>query len=76
MVPVEHEKCDPDSKEALVSSGIFNCYLDEFGNKKLKISAVLREMYHYLDQAVNLNDMMDSLVTNITIKNVSADRAY
>ena len=80
LVLVEHEKCGPDIKEALVSSGIFYCYLDEFytgsGNKDLKISALLREMYHYLDQAVqlNINDMMNTALRNARVDLSPAER--
>lgn len=58
LVMVEREKCGPDMKKALVSSGIFYCYIDDFytgDSEDLKLSALFREMYRYIDSAVNLN---------------------
>jgi hypothetical protein len=64
LVMVEHEKCGPDIKAALASSGIFYCYLDDFysGNANdLKLNALIREVYRYLDRSfrLNVNDMME-----------------
>ena len=80
LVLVEHEKCGPDIKDALINSGIFYCYLDEFysgnDNKDLKVSALLREISQYLDQAVqlNLNDMMDTALRNARVDFSPAER--
>ncbi len=65
LVMVEREKCGSDIKDALVRSGIFYCYLDDFysGNgNDIKIGALLREMYRYIDQVVqlNVNEMMEA----------------
>jgi hypothetical protein len=64
LVMVEHGKCGPDIKSALANSGIFYCYLDDFysGNANdLKLNALIREIYHYLDSSfhLNVNDMME-----------------
>ncbi|MHB1421190.1 MAG: NYN domain-containing protein, partial [Bacillota bacterium] len=64
LVMVEHGKCGPDIKSALASSGIFYCYLDDFysGNANdLKVNALIREIYRYLDRSfrLNVNDMME-----------------
>ena len=58
LVMIEREKCGPDMKTALVSSGIFFCYIDDFysGNaEEIKHSALFREMYRYIDNHVRLN---------------------
>lgn len=58
LVMIEREKCGPDMKAALVSSGIFFCYIDDFysGNaEEIKHSALFREMYRYIDNHVRLN---------------------
>ncbi|MBE6985606.1 MAG: NYN domain-containing protein [Ruminococcaceae bacterium] len=58
LVMIEREKCGPDMKAALVSAGIFFCYIDDFfsGNaEEIKHSALFREMYRYIDNTVNLN---------------------
>ena len=64
LVMIEREKCGPDMKNALVSSGIFYCYIDDFysGNSEdIKMSALFKEMRHYLDNALslNVNNMLD-----------------
>ncbi len=58
LMMIEREKCGPDMKAALVSSGIFYCYIDDFysGNaEEIKHSALFREMYRYIDEHVQLN---------------------
>ena len=55
---IEHEKSGPDLKAALVSTGIFYCYIDDFysGNAQdLKFGALIKEMYRYIDSSVHLN---------------------
>ena len=80
LVAVEHEKCGPDIKDALISSGIYYCYLDECytgnDNKDLKTAALLREMYQFLAQAVqlNTNDMMDTALRNARVELSPAER--
>ena len=58
LVMVEREKCGPDMKNALVNTGIFYCYIDDFYSgdmEELKLGALFREMYHYIDSTVRLN---------------------
>jgi len=58
LVMIEREKCGPDMKSALVSSGIFFCYIDDFYSanaEEIKHSALFREMYRYIDNHVQLN---------------------
>lgn len=64
LVMVEREKCGPDMKRALVKSGIFYCYIDDFysaNSGDIMKSALFKELYRYLDHAVqlNVNDMLD-----------------
>ena len=45
-------------KAALVSSGIFYCYIDDFYSanaEEIKHSALFGEMYRYIDNNVRLN---------------------
>lgn len=58
LVMIEREKCGPDMKAALISSGIFFCYIDDFYSanaEEIKHSALFREMYRYIDNHVQLN---------------------
>ena len=58
LVMIEREKCGPDMKRAMGESGIFYCYIDDFysGNsERIKMSALFKEMYRYLDQSIHLN---------------------
>ena len=58
LMMIEHEKSGPDLKAALVNTGIFYCYIDDFysGNAdELKFGALIKEMYRYIDSAVHLN---------------------
>lgn len=58
LMMIEHEKSGPDLKAALVSTGIFYCYIDDFysGNAEdLKFGALIKEMYRYIDSSVHLN---------------------
>lgn len=58
LVMIEREKCGPDMKRAMGESGIFYCYIDDFysGNSEsIKMSALFKEMYRYLDQSIHLN---------------------
>lgn len=64
LLMIEREKCGPDMKAALVNTGIFYCYLDDFysgDSEELKMNALFREMRSYMAQAVklNVNAMMD-----------------
>ena len=58
LVMVEREKCSHAMKQALAESGIFYCYIDDFysGNADgIKMSALFKEMYRYLDHSIHLN---------------------
>lgn len=58
LVMVERENCGTDLKNAMTNAGIFYCYIDDFysGNAEdIKHSALFKEMYRYIDGAVNLN---------------------
>ena len=58
LVMVERENCGTDLKNAMTNAGIFYCYIDDFysGNAEdIKLSALFKEMYRYIDGAVNLN---------------------
>lgn len=55
---IEHDKCGPDMKAALVDSGIFYCYLDDFysgDSEELKTNALFQEMRNYMARSVKLN---------------------
>ena len=58
LVMVEHSKCGPDIKNALVDGGYKYCYIDDFctGNSNdIKIKAVLNEVQAALDEYVQFN---------------------
>ena len=58
LVMVERENCGTDLKNAMANAGIFYCYIDDFysGNAEdIKLNALFKEMYRYIDGAVNLN---------------------
>ena len=83
LVMIEHEKCGPDMKAALVDSGIFYCYLDDFysgDSEELKMNALFREMRTYMAQAVklNVNAMLDDALrsTRITMSPSERKRFY
>lgn len=79
LVMVEREKCGPDMKNALVSSGIFYCYIDDFysgDSEDLKLSALFREMYRYIDSTVslNVNTMLDEALRVTRIEMTPAEK--
>lgn len=63
LVMVEQDNCGPDLKRALVSNGIFYCYLDQFytGNaQEIRYKAIFSEMKLYIERSTarfNINDM-------------------
>ena len=63
LVMIEHDNCGPDLKRALVSNGIFYCYLDDFytGNaQEIRYQAIFKEMRMYIEKATarfNIHDM-------------------
>lgn len=79
LVMIEREKCGPDMKAALVDSGIFYCYLDDFytgDSEELKMTALFREMRNYMAQAVRLNvhAMLDDALRSTRITMASSER--
>ena len=79
LVMVEREKCGPDMKNALVNKGIFYCYIDDFYTgdmEELKLSAMFREMYHYIDSTVrlNVNAMFDEALRATRIEMTPAEK--
>ena len=76
---IEHEKSGPDLKAALVNTGIFYCYIDDFysGNAEdLKFGALIKEMYRYIDSAVhlNVNDMFSAALKATRIEMSEAEK--
>ena len=72
LVMVEHDKCGPDIKNALISSGIYYCYIDDFysgSGSNLKEVAIMREMEEYIEEHVrlNLHDMLETALTNARV---------
>lgn len=79
LVMIEHDKCGPDMKAALVDSGIFYCYLDDFysgDSEELKTNAIFQEMRNYMKKAVrlNVNDMFNDALRATRIEMTSAER--
>lgn len=79
LVMVEREKCGPDMKRALVESGIFYCYIDDFysaNSENIMMSALFKELYRYLDHAVqlNVNEMLDEALRATRINMSTAER--
>ena len=76
---VEREKCGPDMKRALVESGIFYCYIDNFysaNSESILMSALFKELYRYLDHAVqlNANEMLDEALRATRINMSPAEK--
>lgn len=79
LVMIEREKCGPDMKAALVDSGIFYCYLDDFytgDSEELKMNALFREMRNYMVRAVrlNVNAMLDDALRSTRITMPPSER--
>ena len=79
LVMIEREKCGPDMKAALVSSGIFFCYIDDFYSanaEEIKHSALFREMYRYIDNHVqlNVNEMFNEALRATRIDMADAEK--
>lgn len=79
LVMIESEKCGPDMKAALSSSGIFYCYLDDFYSgdaEELKTSAIIREMRNYIASSVklNVNAMLDEALRLTRVQMSSPER--
>ena len=68
LVMVEHAKCSGALKDALISKGIFYCYIDDFhskGSTEIKQAALIRETKRYLAANCNVNimDLMNEILT-------------
>lgn len=79
LVMIEREKCGPDMKAALVSSGIFFCYIDDFYSanaEEIKHSALFKEMYRYIDNHVqlNVNEMLNEALRATRIDMADAEK--
>lgn len=79
LVMIEHNKCGPDMKAALVNSGIFYCYLDDFysgDSEELKTNALFQQMRAYMEKAVQLNviDMFNDALRATRIEMTAAER--
>lgn len=79
LVMIEHDKCGPDMKAALVNSGIFYCYLDDFysgDSEELKTNAIFQEMRNYMEKAVrlNVNDMFNDALRVTRIEMTPTER--
>lgn len=79
LMMIEHEKSGPDLKAALVNTGIFYCYIDDFysGNaEELKFGALIKEMYRYIDSTVhlNVNDMFTAALKATRIEMSEAEK--
>ena len=76
---VEREKCGPDMKKALVESGIFYCFIDDFysGNSEdLKLNALFKLMNQYLRNSIhlNVNDMFSEALHTTRLPMSTAER--
>ncbi|NLZ36894.1 MAG: NYN domain-containing protein [Clostridiales bacterium] len=79
LVMAEHEKCGPDIRQALSEKGIFYCFIDDFysGNSQdIKLTALMKEMYRYLDEnlRLNVNVMLNTAMTNTRIEMSPSER--
>jgi len=79
LVMIEREKCGPDMKNALIESGIFYCYIDDFysGNaEEIRHSAILKEMGEYLARTVKLNvkTMLDEALRATRLEMAAVER--
>ena len=79
LVMIEHDKCGPDMKAALVDSGIFYCYLDDFysgDSEELKTNAIFQEMRNYMAKAIrlNVNEMFTDALRATRIEMSQAER--
>ncbi len=76
---VERIKCGSDIKKALVDSGIFFCYIDDFysGNAEdIKKGALFKELFRYLDSSLhlNVNAMMEEALRATRISMSTAEQ--
>ena len=68
FVMIEHSKSSYALKEALISKGMYYCYIDDFyegdGGNAIKQDAIRREIGRVFKNAldINLNDLMDEVL--------------
>ncbi len=79
LVMLEREKCGPDIKGALVESGIFYCYIDDFYSghtSDIKRGALFREMQRYLESCLHLNarEMFEEALCDTRIQMTMSER--
>ena len=79
LVMLEREKCGPDIRGALVESGIFYCYIDDFYSGRtsdILRSALFREMREYLERSLHLNaqEMFEEALFATRIHMTTAER--
>ncbi len=79
LVMLEREKCGPDIRGALVESGIFYCYIDDFYSGRtsdIMRSALFREMQEYLERSLHLNaqEMFEEALFATRIHMTTAER--
>lgn len=79
LLMIEHERCGPDLKRALVNAGIFYCYIDDFYSgdaEDIKLGALFKEMYRYIDRTVslNINEMFQEALRATRIEMTDAEK--
>ena len=79
LIMVEHEKCSYALKEALINSGIFYCYIDDFyaeGAEEIKSDALRREITHLLDAALDLdlNQLLEEALDKTRIEMTGSEK--
>lgn len=81
LVMVEHDKCGPDLKQALLDRGIFYCYIDDFysadgGSSDLKQNLLLQKLNTKLDKQfrINLNDLLEETLRSLRVSMCTSER--
>lgn len=81
LVMIEHEKCGPDLKQALLDKGIFYCYIDDFysadgGSSDLKKNLLLQKLTARLDEQfhLNLNELLDETLRSLRVSMCASER--
>lgn len=72
MIMVEHRKCSPALKEALMKNDIFYCFIDDFysgGGDDIKTAALDRELSYAIKASLdlNLNNIMQEVLVRTRI---------
>lgn len=79
LVMIERGHSSPDLRNALLNAGIFYCYIDDFysgDSEDIKMSALYKEMYRYIDKAVqlNVNTMFEEALRTTRIEMSEAEK--